>query len=77
MVDALRGDGHNVLYATESPRGATDDELLTCAVSEERILLTEDKDFGELVYRLRRTASFCCALTSLIVPSRFTVYVTC
>jgi predicted nuclease of predicted toxin-antitoxin system len=56
VVDALRGDGHNVLYATKSLRGATDDELLTCAVSEERILLTEDKDFGELVYRLRRTA---------------------
>jgi predicted nuclease of predicted toxin-antitoxin system len=56
MVDALRVDGHDVLYATESLRGATDDELLTCAVSEDRILLTEDKDFGELVYRLQRTA---------------------
>ena len=56
VVGALRGDGHDVLYATEALRGATDDELLTCAVSEERILLTEDKDFGELVYRLRRTA---------------------
>jgi predicted nuclease of predicted toxin-antitoxin system len=56
MVDVLRGDGHDVLYATESLRGATDDELLTCTVSEGRILLTEDKDFGELVYRLQRTA---------------------
>jgi predicted nuclease of predicted toxin-antitoxin system len=56
LVDALRGDGHDVLYAIESLRGATDDDLLTRAVSEHRILLTEDKDFGELVYRLRRPA---------------------
>jgi predicted nuclease of predicted toxin-antitoxin system len=56
LVDVLRGDGHDVLYAIESLRGATDDDLLTRAVSERRILLTEDKDFGELVYRLRRPA---------------------
>lgn len=56
MVDVLRADGHDVLYAVESLRGATDDEILTRAFSEGRILLTEDKDFGELVYRLRRPA---------------------
>jgi len=56
LVDALRGDGHDVLYAVESLRGATDDSLLARAFSERRILLTEDKDFGELVYRLRRRA---------------------
>ena len=56
LVDALRDDGHDVLYAVESLRGAIDDELLARAFSERRILLTEDKDFGELVYRLRRPA---------------------
>ena len=56
LVDVLRGDAHNVLHAVESLRGATDDELLACALSERRIHLTEDKDFGELVYRLRRPA---------------------
>jgi len=56
LVEVLRADGHDVLYAIESLRGATDDELLTRAFSEGRILLTEDKDFGELVYRLRRPA---------------------
>ena len=54
LVDALRSDGHDVLYAIESLRGATDDDILTRAFSERRILLTEDKDFGELVYRFRR-----------------------
>ncbi len=56
LVDALREDGHDILYAIESLRGATDDELLARAFSEHRILLTEDKDFGELVYRLRLPA---------------------
>jgi len=56
LVNALRQDGHDVVYAIESLRGATDDELLTCAFSERRFLLTEDKDFGELVYRFRRPA---------------------
>jgi predicted nuclease of predicted toxin-antitoxin system len=56
LVDVLRNDGHSVLYAIESLRGVTDDEILTCAFSENRVLLTEDKDFGELVYRLRRPA---------------------
>ncbi|MFQ6016365.1 MAG: DUF5615 family PIN-like protein [Anaerolineae bacterium] len=56
LVDALRSDGHEVLYAVETLRGATDDEILTRALAEDRILLTDDKDFGELVYRLRRPA---------------------
>lgn len=56
LVDALRGDGHDVLYAVESLRGVIDEMLLTRAFSEGRVLLTEDKDFGELVYRLRRPA---------------------
>jgi len=56
VVNALRADGHDVLYAMESMRGVIDEELLTRAFAEERILLTEDKDFGELVYRLHRPA---------------------
>ena len=56
LVGALRDDGHDVLYAVESLRGVTDDEVLHQAFSERRVLLTEDKDFGELVYRLRRPA---------------------
>ena len=71
LVDVLRRDGHDVLYAIESLRGATDDDLLTRAVSERRILLTEDKDFGEswsTVSGGRHTGSCCCGLTSVTVP---------
>jgi predicted nuclease of predicted toxin-antitoxin system len=56
LVKALREDGHDLLYVLESLRGATDDEVLAGAFSEDRLLITEGKDFGELAYRLRRPA---------------------
>ena len=56
LVAALRSDGHDVFFVVESLRGATDDEVLRRADDEGRVLLTEDKDFGELVYRLKRPA---------------------
>lgn len=34
--------------------GITDEEILKMAVDMEAILLTEDKDFGELTFRLRK-----------------------
>ncbi len=56
LVAALRQDGHDVVYALEAMRGATDEMVLARAFSEDRIVLTEDKDFGELVYALGRPA---------------------
>lgn len=54
LVTALRRDEYDVMYVVESMRGASDTEVLRRARTEERIVLTEDKDFGELVYRLHR-----------------------
>ncbi len=56
LVEALRSDGHDVFYVQETMAGAPDDEILKLAFDQERLLLTEDKDFGELVYRLRMPA---------------------
>ena len=56
MVDALRQHGHDVLYVMEELRGTADSQLLTRAYEEQRFVITEDKDFGELVYRLRLPA---------------------
>ncbi len=56
LVEALRADDHDVVYAQEALRGGVDDDILAVAYSQDRILLTEDKDFGELVYRLGRPA---------------------
>jgi predicted nuclease of predicted toxin-antitoxin system len=54
LVASLRKDGHDVLYVTEKKAGAIDDEILSDAYKEERIFITEDKDFGELVYRFKK-----------------------
>jgi predicted nuclease of predicted toxin-antitoxin system len=56
LVEALRGEGHDVLYAAESLQGSPDLVILGRAFEEQRLLVTEDKDFGELVYRLHLPA---------------------
>ena len=53
MQDELAAQGHDVLSALERNPRATDEELLALAMEERRILVTEDKDFGELVFVLR------------------------
>jgi predicted nuclease of predicted toxin-antitoxin system len=57
VVARLREDGHDVAYVAELSPGITDDGVLAQANDEERILVTVDKDFGELVFRLRRASS--------------------
>ena len=56
VVEALRGAGHEVDYISESAAGVGDDEVLERALAVSAILLTADKDFGELIF-LRRRAS--------------------
>jgi predicted nuclease of predicted toxin-antitoxin system len=53
LVDGLRNHGLDVLYVKEIAPGAADDTVLQMAADQERVLLTEDKDFGELVVRLK------------------------
>lgn len=52
IVEGLRSDGHDVTYIREIAQGSDDETVLALAAGQERILLTEDKDFGELVVRL-------------------------
>jgi predicted nuclease of predicted toxin-antitoxin system len=54
IVALLRRDGHEVLYVAELDPGINDDEVLRYAKERHALLLTADKDFGELVYRQRR-----------------------
>jgi len=57
VVRALRADGHNVIAIAEVAPRAPDTEVIDRAVREERVLLTEDKDFGQLVYAGARESS--------------------
>jgi hypothetical protein len=45
---ALEAAGHNVVWVRRAAPGATDPDVLAWAAREERVLLTFDKDFGEL-----------------------------
>ncbi len=54
IVDRLRQDGHSVLYIAEIAPSVSDAEVLSRANALQSILITADKDFGELVYRLGR-----------------------
>lgn len=54
VVSVLRRMGHAVLYIAEAAPGQTDGELLELANAQNALLLTADKDFGELVFRLGR-----------------------
>lgn len=47
-VQKLRKDGHDVYWVRESCPGVSDEEVIRQAVDEQRIIVTFDKDFGEL-----------------------------
>ncbi len=51
VVGAPREAGHDVFYVAESASGATDQDVLDQANSEDRILVTVDKGFGEISFR--------------------------
>jgi len=51
IVEQLRQDGNEVLYVAEFDSGITDTEVLRSANEARALLLTADKDFGELVFR--------------------------
>lgn len=55
LVGFLRAHGHDVLYVAESAAGLSDSDVVALALREERLLLTEDKDFGDLVFRRERS----------------------
>ncbi len=50
MIASLRELEQDVLSATQVDAGATDEMLLALALKEQRVIITEDKDFGELVF---------------------------
>ena len=50
-VERLRQEGHDVLYIAELEPGIPDHVVLARANERNALLLTADKDFGELVFR--------------------------
>lgn len=50
VVRGLRNSGHNVAAIAEIAPRAVDEEVLKLALQRGTILITEDKDFGQLVF---------------------------
>ncbi|HOY68037.1 MAG TPA: DUF5615 family PIN-like protein [Candidatus Ozemobacteraceae bacterium] len=81
-VYLLKNAGHDVAWICADTPGSKDQEVLARAVSESRILLTFDKDFGELAFRSRLPAScgvilFRCSLESPEIAMKAIVDVIC
>lgn len=53
VVERLRNAGFDVMAVGATQSGDTDSDVLQTAESEGRIVITEDRDFGELVVRQR------------------------
>jgi hypothetical protein len=53
IVERLRREGYQVSYVAELEPGMLDEAVLNLANQETALLLTADKDFGEMVIRQR------------------------
>ncbi len=53
IIDWLRSKGNDVVWATESFQGQPDHQLLDFARREQRLIVTADLDFGELIFQQR------------------------
>lgn len=68
-VDSLRHQGHDVAWIREDSPGSTDLQVLERAQNEGRVLITFDKDFGELAFRYLLPASCGIILFRISTPS--------
>jgi predicted nuclease of predicted toxin-antitoxin system len=57
IVARLREQDHVVWYVAEMMAGIADEEVLALAQEQDAILLTNDKDFGALVFQQRRVTA--------------------
>lgn len=69
VVSSLRNAGHDVVWVRADMPGCSDQDVLTRAESEARIVLTFDKDFGELAWRAALPAACGIILFRLGMPA--------
>lgn len=66
LIKGLRAAGHDVAWVSEISSGIADPQVIEWAIREERLLLTFDKDFGELAFARSLPAS--CGVILLRLP---------
>jgi predicted nuclease of predicted toxin-antitoxin system len=57
VVEAARHAAHDMAWIVELSPGADDDAVLATALAESRVLVTFDKDFGEMAFRQGKSAT--------------------
>lgn len=57
IVERLRNGGDEVFYVAEMAPGISDDSVLNSSNVVNAILLTADKDFGEMIFRQKKIAT--------------------
>src|SRR5688572_27351973 len=55
LIKFLRANGYQVQAIIEANGGINDEEVLSMANNSKAILITEDKDFGELTFRFKKS----------------------
>jgi len=68
-VAALRLHGHDVVWVRTDAPGSRDQQILEWARADDRVLVTFDKDFGELAIRARLPVSSGIILFRISTPS--------
>ena len=56
IVEFIKKSGHDILWIPDYDPEISDEDLLKLAFSEQRILLTNDKDFGYYVFLQKKAA---------------------
>jgi len=67
-VTQLKAAGHDIVWVRIAAPGIKDEDVLAWAAREARIVLTFDKDFGELAWRVGLPASSGVVLLRLPMP---------
>ena len=57
LVDFIKNSGYDTLWMPDYNRRLNDEELLKIANKEKRVLITNDKDFGELVFLQKKLSA--------------------
>lgn len=51
FTNLIHEAGYNAIFISDILTKSSDEDILTFAKSENRVIITNDKDFGELVFR--------------------------
>ena len=70
FTELMQHAGYDAIFAKDLMPLSQDEEILAEAENEKRVVITNDKDFGEMVFRLGRTAIGVILIRTLATDSK-------